>query len=118
MGAVYHRSRPNDLGVTMKRFRSRICATLCLLLLLGCQPAGGPSAKSETEALASAKKCLDRGDYDQAITEFDEVIRRNPEIAVAYNNRGLAHYKKGELDNAITDYNAAIRLNPALAAAY
>ena len=38
--------------------------------------------------------------------------------AKAYNNRGVAYYKKGDYDRAIADYNEALRLDPKDASAY
>src|SRR6516162_8875976 len=54
-----------------------------------------------------------------ACTAAIESGRMPPQnIALAYNNRGIAHADKGDLDRAITDYSAAIRLDPGLAIAY
>jgi hypothetical protein len=35
-------------------------------------------------------------EFDQAITDYDRAIRRNPAFVEAYRNRGLAHLEKGE----------------------
>ena len=48
---------------------------------------------------------------NQTIHELDEIIRLNPEDAVAYINRGDAYHRKGEYDLAIMDYTEAIRLH-------
>ena len=53
--------------------------------------------------------------YDLAIAEYTEEIRRNPSNAAAYNNRGLAYRERsnsGDLDRAIADFDQAIRLGP------
>ncbi len=34
---------------------------------------------------------------------YTEAIRLNPKYANAYNNRGLAYWRKGENDRAIAD---------------
>jgi len=59
-----------------------------------------------------------KGDYDQAIRDYDEAIRINPEDANAYNIRGAAYHGKGDYDQAIRDYDEAIRINPEDANAY
>jgi tetratricopeptide (TPR) repeat protein len=53
-----------------------------------------------------------RREYDRAIQDFDEAIRRNPKYANAFCNRGAAYQTKREYDRAIADYDEAIRLNP------
>ncbi len=61
---------------------------------------------------------IDRGDIDQALRDYDEVIRLEPEWPAAYNNRGHCWQIKKEFNKAITDYGHAIRLDPMYALAY
>jgi tetratricopeptide (TPR) repeat protein len=58
------------------------------------------------------------GDYDQAIIDYNEAARLEPNNAATYNSRGDAYYKKGDYDRAIADYTEAIKLDPNYAAAY
>jgi tetratricopeptide (TPR) repeat protein len=46
---------------------------------------------------------------DEAIEEYKEAIRLNPDYAVAHNNLGLAYDTLGRTDEAIEEF-----LNPAL----
>lgn len=57
-------------------------------------------------------------EIDRVIQDSDQAIRLNPKDAEAFNNRGLAYYKKREIDRAIQDYDEAIRLNPTLVEAF
>ena len=52
-----------------------------------------------------------KGDYDCAITDFNEAIRLNPNDARAFHVRGVAYYNKGDCDRAIADFDETIRLN-------
>jgi tetratricopeptide (TPR) repeat protein len=69
---------------------------------------------------------LDRGimfaskeEYDLAIKDFTEAIRLNPNLAVAYIERGVAFFfGKNDPNHAITDYNQALKLDPNSARAY
>ena len=59
----------------------------------------------------------EKGDYDQAIADYDKTIELDPEHVTAYNNRGATyHYNKGEVDRAIQDYDKAINLEPSCSA--
>lgn len=51
----------------------------------------------------------DKG-LDHAIIDFSKAIKINPNFAEAYNNRGLAKYKKGNIKGAILDFNKGISL--------
>ena len=56
--------------------------------------------------------------YEKASMHYTEAIDLNPELAIAYNNRGTAYVGIGEVDTAIQDYDTAIALRPDFADAY
>jgi lipoprotein NlpI len=59
-----------------------------------------------------------KGDYERAIQDYDEAIRRERKYAPAYYNRGNAYQGKGDYERAIQDYDVAIRLKPQDALAF
>jgi tetratricopeptide (TPR) repeat protein len=59
-----------------------------------------------------------KGEYDQAIADYDQALRLKPDQDSAYNNRGHAYLEKGQYDRAIADYDQALRLNPGHAVSY
>lgn len=59
-----------------------------------------------------------KGEYDLAVSDYNEALKLNPKDALAYLNRGRAFSGKSNYDSAITDYSKAIELNPKDAAAY
>ena len=48
----------------------------------------------------------------EAVVQYTEAIRLNPEYAEAYINRGVTYFELGQLEQSVRDYNSAIRLNP------
>ena len=62
--------------------------------------------------MASAKTHTEKGNYDRAITDFDEAIRLDPKVAVSFYRRGLAYDHQGQHNRAIADFDEAIRLDP------
>jgi tetratricopeptide (TPR) repeat protein len=58
------------------------------------------------------------GQYEQAIKDYDESIRVDPNYAKPFNNRGVARQKKGEYDRALEDFDAAIDIDPNYANAF
>ena len=56
--------------------------------------------------------------YNEAITDLNEAIRINPQIAVAYLLRGSAKAPLGRYEEALADLNEAIRINPQNAEVY
>lgn len=56
--------------------------------------------------------CVEKGEYEKAISHFDETIRLNPNVISAYVNRGIAKAQLGEHEKAITDYSAALEFDP------
>lgn len=52
------------------------------------------------------------GDYDNAIKDFTEVIRRDPKHAGALNDRCWVRAIKGQLSDALKDCDQALRIAP------
>jgi len=90
---------------------------------LYCMTAHTPSAKPNMQpseppsALQTAKDYFAQGDYDydrghctQAIADYTQAIRLNPNFAEAYNNRGYTYMQANDYANALPDLNHAIQL--------
>ncbi len=59
-----------------------------------------------------------KGQHDDAIKEFEETLKENPNSAEIYNNLGFEYMDKGDLDKSIENQKKAIEINPNLANAY
>ena len=59
-----------------------------------------------------------RGNYANALKEYAEAIRIDPNYARAFNNRGLALSNCGQYSLAISDFTHAIRRSPNYASPY
>ena len=73
---------------------------------------------SAEQLLRSANEYFRQGKYEEALADYNEAIRIDPQDALAYYNRGTT---KGALDRhqeAIHDFDQAIRLKPQEALAY
>ena len=68
--------------------------------------------------LRRGNRHYDAGEYDDAITDYNQAIDLDSNIAAAYYNRGVAYTKLGKYAEAIADYDQAITLDPQDAAAY
>ena len=76
------------------------------------------SAESDAKLRREAQAKAQQGDYAEAITLLDQLIKRHPQNAINYNNRGLVYFQHGQFEQAGADYDTAIQLNPQLASAY
>jgi tetratricopeptide (TPR) repeat protein len=70
--------------------------------------------RHKEQALVYAKM----GQYDQALGEFGQALKIDPQDAEIYNNRGSIYTLKGQYDSSIADFNKALELNPRYAKAY
>jgi len=73
---------------------------------------------AETKHQKQANSYYDQSLWDNAIVEYSEVLKINPENIEALVNRGSAYTEKGEYDLAITDLNKAIEVDPENVIAY
>jgi tetratricopeptide (TPR) repeat protein len=53
-----------------------------------------------------------RGDFDDAIADYDAAIAINPNDQFAFNNRANTWRDKGDIERALADYVAALRIDP------
>lgn len=58
------------------------------------------------------------GDYDAAISSYNQALEIAPYLGDAYLQRGCAHEAKGDCQAALVDYDQALSNDPQLAGAY
>jgi tetratricopeptide (TPR) repeat protein len=58
------------------------------------------------------------GDFEQAISDFESVMRIVPNHGLAYYYRGIIYGKKGDFDRAISDFDTALRLSSDFTSVY
>jgi tetratricopeptide (TPR) repeat protein len=54
----------------------------------------------------------DKGEYDIAISDFNDALRMGPPSGIVFHNRGNAWRGKGEYAKAIADYDQSIKAGP------
>ncbi len=57
-----------------------------------------------------AVQLLNAAQYEEAISSFDIVLRVLPDLAIAYNYRGVAYYHEEQYDLALEDFGKSIEL--------
>ena len=57
-------------------------------------------------------------EYNDAVNAFTQVIRRMPNLAIAYKGRGAAYYHENRLELAIVDLEKALELDVDLGGAH
>jgi len=75
-------------------------------------------ADSALAALNRGKDLFTEGKYDEAIREFTDAIRLDPNFSDAYSYRARLYTAKEDIDRALADSNTAIKLYPNNAIAY
>jgi type IV pilus assembly protein PilF len=93
----------------------RLTALLCMLVAcsLGCVT--GPSAKDVKQAEITYDLGvgeLREGRVTEALKNFLESVKLNPEFAEAHNGLGLAHHLLGNHEKALAHFEKALELKP------
>ncbi|MCF3606714.1 tetratricopeptide repeat protein [Planktothrix agardhii 1033] len=96
--------------------KSKLLPLVLIFSVLSYTPVG--LGQSVEELFRQGKAAQAAGNYSQAETIFRQVIRINPQDAIAYKDLGNALYYQGKLEEAITYYQKAIQLDPKYAIAY
>ncbi|MEH2411252.1 tetratricopeptide repeat protein [Nostoc sp.] len=58
-----------------------------------------------------ADECFEKGEYTNAIANYNQALKVNHGDVNLYYKRGLAHYQIGDYEAAIADYSQAIQTN-------
>ena len=57
-------------------------------------------------------------DYEAALSDFAEILKRNPRFPDIHNKSGLCHAMLGDLEAALESFNSALEINEAYAEAH
>ncbi len=74
------------------------------------ESASVPSSNSSGNAVNTGNARAVGGNYQAAIDDYTSAIQGNSGLAIAFFNRGLAHYNLGNKDRAIADFSRAADL--------
>ena len=85
-----------------------LAASLALIILVAC---GGGIDQAE-EHFNNGFELQQAGQFEEAIAEYDESIRLDPDFIVPYSARGATYMQLGQYGRAIEDLDEAIRLRP------
>jgi tetratricopeptide (TPR) repeat protein len=92
--------------------RSTLPLLAILLLILPGPRLSAADADAAYTAATNGIQLYREGKYDEAIQQFDEAIRLNPEDASSYRNRAVAYNKKGDHAQAVASYTEALKIAP------
>lgn len=73
------------------------------------------NSSTQNEAMRYLSRSLRlyyQGDFQQALSEVDNAIQLQPNIAVAYARKGSIYYKLNQIDRATLNWNIALKLDP------
>jgi tetratricopeptide (TPR) repeat protein len=59
-----------------------------------------------------AKSLERKGEYGQAIENYEKVVQIHPRDYEAYNNMGVMFLKQGQLDQAVLSYEQSLKIKP------
>jgi len=91
-----------------------LCLVVALVLLL-------PNLTVAQEVQTYVNRGIEssqRGQYEQAIGDFNQALKQKPNDAAILTYRGVVYYAKGQNDQAVKDFDQAIKSDPMFGRAY
>ena len=86
-----------------------ICSLLSALLLLAFSP---EVLGQESDLFDKATAAYNEGEYDKAISHYQQILEGGQHSSALYFNMGNAHYKLGNIAPSIYYYEKALLLDP------
>ncbi|MGD0506004.1 MAG: sulfotransferase [Steroidobacteraceae bacterium] len=74
-------------------------------------PADPPRDGNSKHLLAQGNKCIAQGDYPEAISFYEDLIRLEPRHVIGHNNLGAALSKLGRYQEAETHFREAVSID-------
>ena len=81
-----------------------------LLIMLSLSMCG--EAKPAEDYLRRGNELSFSGEFEQAVDEYEQALKLEPENVDLLSNLGVAYYNLGQLDKAIDQYSKAIEIAP------
>jgi Ca-activated chloride channel homolog len=81
---------------------------LCLLVIANCLLPIDTNAQNEKVLIKKGNEAYEKKEYDNAITQYQQAVIKNPADPTANYNMGNALYKKNKNDEAVQAYDEAI----------
>jgi tetratricopeptide (TPR) repeat protein len=107
---------------SMFRIRSRRFLAFALVIPIACLLSSGGAAQVANSQIQdqvqahflAAQQAQQRGQLDDAVAEYQQVLRLQPRLPEVYINLGLAYYAQGEFENSATALASADKLRPGM----
>jgi len=64
------------------------------------------------DLMRQAVGAMSRGDHEQALSTFSEIIALDPDYAEGWNKRATLHYLMGNYEASVADIQETLRLEP------
>jgi len=101
-------SKSSDCRPLSSDFRDRLRnAASMLLILFAIAFSSNAQAKSPAGLVNEGNKSYNAGQYDKAISSYDEALKDAPDAPYAYFDKGAALYKKGDYAGASEAFSQA-----------
>jgi tetratricopeptide (TPR) repeat protein len=91
---------------------------LCLIIALSFLLPNLAAAQNAQAVVDRGIESSQKGQYDQAIKDFDQALQARPGDAAILTYRGVVYYAKGQNDRAMQDFDQAIKMDPKFGRAY
>ncbi len=80
-----------------RKYHAPFLVAVASLILTGC------AAATDTQHYAAGIELQIKGSLDEAVVEFTEAIRQDPDNPKAYVRRGFVYLEQGDFDRALQD---------------